>query len=130
MFNIEDFELNETAAMTVQTPAGDDMIIDGKPFVINLYGSASAQGTKAQHKFENAATARVQNMFKGKTVSNAAEANEKDLIERLVSCTSSFENFPVSPFDTYSNPKLGYIRKQVVKWLDDDINFMKKPTKA
>jgi hypothetical protein len=130
MFDITQFELNDTAALTVQTPAGEDMLIDGKPFIINLYGSGSDQFVKAKHKADNLSTIRVQNMFKGKTLNNAAELSEQELVEKLVACTASFENFPVSPADTYANPKLGYITKQVVKFLDDDVNFMKKSTKA
>jgi len=129
-FNLSDYELNETSALTVQTPAGDDMLINGKPFIINLYGSGSPQFVKAKHKADNLSTLRVQSMFRGKTVQNAAALNDQELVEKLVACTASFENFPVSPADTYANPKLGYITKQVVKFLDDDANFMKKSTKA
>ena len=130
MFNIADFELDDTAALTVQTPSGEDMMVDGKPFIINLYGSGSPQFVKAKHKADNASTLRVQSMFRGKTINNAAALSEQELVEKLESCTANFENFPVSPADTYANPKLGYITKQVVKFLDDDANFMKKSIKA
>lgn len=130
MFDITQFELNDTAALTVQTPAGEDMLIEGKPFIINLYGSGSSQFVKAKHKSDNLSTLRVQSMFRGKTVQNAAALNEQELVEKLEACTASFENFPISPAETYANPKLGYITKQVVKFLDDDANFMKKSTKA
>ncbi len=127
-FNLSDYELNETSALTVQTPAGEDMLVNGKPFIINLYGSGSPQYVKAKHKADNASTLRVQGMFRGKTVANAAALTEQELVEKLAACTASFENFPVTPADTYANPKLGYITKQVIKFLDEDVNFMKKST--
>ena len=130
MFDISQFELNDTAALTVQTPSGEDMIVDGKPVIINLYGSGSPQFVKAKHKADNASTLRVQSMFRGKTVNNAAALSEQELVEKLEACTATIENFPIGAADIYANPKLGYITKQVVKFLDDDANFMKKSTKA
>jgi hypothetical protein len=130
MFNIADFELNDTAALTVQNPSGEDMLVDGKPVIINLYGSGSPQFVKAKHKADNASTLRVQSMFRGKTVNNAAALSEQELVEKLEACTASVENFPIPASEIYANPKLGYITKQVVKFLDDDANFMKKSTKA
>lgn len=128
MFDITQFELTDISKMTVQLPNGDDMIVDGKPFIINFYGPGTEQSVKAKHKAENLNNSRLQSMIKGKTLQGASELGEKEVNDRLVACTHSFENFPLTPAEVYANPKLSYIKKQVIKFLDDEANFMKKST--
>ena len=125
-FDITQFELEDTAALTVQNAKDDgDLLVDGKPVTIRLYGSGSEQYMRAEHRAINAATTRMQAAFRGKAVKNQAELSQKDLAEKLAACTAGIDNFPVEPLALYSNNKLGYIRKQVVKFLDDDSNFTK-----
>lgn len=128
MFDIAQFELNDLAKMPVQLPNCEDMIVDGKPFIINFYGPGTAEAVKAKHKAENLNNNRLQSMLKGKTVKDTSELSESEVNDRLVALTHSFENFPLSPAETYSNPKLLYIKKQAIKFLDDEANFMNKST--
>ncbi len=125
-FDIAQFELEDTATLTVQNARDDgDLLVDGKPVTIRIYGTGSEQFAKAEHRAVNAATNRMQAAFRGKAVKNQAELSQKDLAEKLAACTASIENFPVDPLALYSNNKLGYIRNQVVKFLADDANFTK-----
>ncbi len=127
-FDITKFELEETAIYTVQNAKGDDDLIgaDGiNPVTIELYGSGSRQMVKALHKAGMQAQLRMQALFRGKVDKRAAEAADAEMVEKLVACTKAIYNFPVEPAVLYANPKLGYITKGVIKFLDDDGNFTK-----
>lgn len=125
-FDITEFELEDTATLVVQNARDDgDLLVDGKPVTIRLYGSGSEQYAAAEHRAANAATARMQAVFRGKTIKNQAELTDKELAEKLAACTAGIDNFPIDPLALYSNKKLGYIRKQVIKFLEDDANFTK-----
>ncbi len=125
-FDLSKYELLDTAVLTVQNAKDDGDLIgeDGvNPVRITIYGSGSDQCAKADYRANNAATARMQAAFRGKPVKNQAEQAMGDLAQKLASCTASIENFPIDPLALYSNNKLVYIRKQVVKFLDEDANF-------
>ena len=127
-FDLSQYELDETATLTVQNAREDGDLIgaDGiNPVRIKLYGSGSEQYARADHRANNAATNRMQAAFRGKAPKNQAEMAQQDLAQKLASCTAAIENFPVDPLALYSNNKLGYIRKQVAKFLEDDANFAK-----
>lgn len=131
-FDVSKYELEETAILTVQNARGDDDLIgaDGKnPVTIVLYGSGSRQAVKALHKAGQQATLRLQALIQGKVDKKAAEAADAELVEKLVACTQSINNFPVEPAALYSNPKLGYITRGVLKFLENDANFA-KPSSA
>ncbi len=126
MFDVSQFELKDTGVLTVQNKQGDDdLLVDGKPVRIHLYGSGSDQYVKAEHRATNAATTRMQAAFRGKPVKNASEISATELAEKLAACTASIENFPIEggALALYSNNRLGYIRRQVIKFLDEDANF-------
>ena len=128
MFDVTQFELNDTAVLTVQNAKGDDdLLVNGQPVRITLYGAGSEQFAKAEHKALNAATLRMQAAFRGKATKNAAEIGEAEIAEKLAACTANIENFPIEggALALYSNRRLSYIRKQVIKFLDDDANFTK-----
>ena len=130
-FDISQYELDETATLTVQNAKGDDDLIgaDGKnPVTMELYGGGSRQMVKALHKAGQAAQLRLQGMIRGKVDKRAPEAADAELVEKLTACTKVINNFPVPPADLYANPKLGYITKQVVAFLDNDANFAKAST--
>ena len=130
-FDITQYELDETATLTVQNARGDDDLIgaDGvNPVTIELYGGGSRQMVKALHKAGQQAQARLQQMIRGKVDKKSAEIADQEMTEKLATCTKAINNFPVPPADLYANPKLGYITKQVVKFLDDDANFAKALT--
>jgi len=131
-FDVSKYELEETAVLTVQNAKGDDDLIgaDGEtPVTIALYGSGSRQAVKALHKAGQQAQLRLQALFRGKVDKRAAEAADAEMVEKLTACTLVINNFPVPPAELYANPKLGYITKQVIKFLDDDSNFS-KPSSA
>lgn len=132
MFDLTKYELDETATLVVQTAKGDEDLIgaDGvNPITIELYGSGSRQAVKAAHKAGQAAQLRLQGLVRGKVDKRAAENADAEMQEKLVACTASITNFPVEPAALYANPKLGYITKQVIRFLDDDSNFV-KPSSA
>lgn len=132
-FDISKYELEETSILTVQNAKGDDDLIgeDGiNPVTIELYGGGSRQMVKAQHKAGNAAQLRIQALVRGKVDKKAAENADAEMVEKLVTCTKAINNFPIAAEDLYSNIKLGYITRQVQKFLDDDANFAKAPTNS
>lgn len=127
-FDLSKYELEETAVLTVQNARGDDDLIgaDGvNPVRITLYGGGSRQMVKALHKAGQKAQLRLQQLVRGKVDKRAAEVADEEMVEKLVTCTKQIENFPVDPSALYANTKLGYITKQVIKFLDDDANFAK-----
>lgn len=132
-FDISKYELEETATLIVQNAKGDDDLVgaDGiNPVTIELYGGGSRQMVKAQHKAGNAAQMRIQQLIRGKADKKAAENADAEMVEKLVTCTKAINNFPIAPADLYANIKLGYITRQVQKFLDEDANFAKAPTSS
>jgi hypothetical protein len=127
-FDVSRYELGETAVLTVQNAKGDDDLIgaDGvNPVKIVLYGSGSPQAVKALHKAGQQQALRMMAVARGKLSKTAAEDAEKEQVEKLAACTKEIINFPVPAAALYANPKLGFITRQVVKYLDDDSNFTK-----
>ncbi len=133
VFNIADYELEDTATMTVQNAQKDGELlgIDKQPVTIELYGSGSRQAVKASLKAGRDAQARLQGIVRGRIDPKAPEKAEEEQNARLVLCTARISpNFPVPPEDLYTNPKLGYIKRQVLAFLDDDANFAPAPSKT
>ena len=127
-FDVSQYELEETATLTVQNAKGDDDLIgaDGiNPVKIVGYGGGSRQAVKALHKAGQQAQLRLQALFRGKVDKRAAEAADAEMVEKLAACTKEIINFPIEPAALYGNPKLGYMTKQFQKFLDDDSNFAK-----
>jgi hypothetical protein len=130
-FDLSQYELEDTAVLTVQNAIGADDLIgaDGvNPVKITLYGSGSSQMVKALHKAGQQAALRVQALVRGKVEKRAAEAAELETVQKLTACTQAIENFPVEAEALYSNPRLGYITRQVIAFLDNDANFAKPST--
>ena len=126
MFDVTQFELKETAILTVQNAKGDDdLLVEGQNVTIELYGSGSRQAVKALHRAGQAAALRMQQLVRGKIDPKGSEKADEEMVEKLVACTKAINNFPIEggAQALYSNTKLGYITKQVVKFLDDDANF-------
>lgn len=132
-FDLSKYEIEDCSTLTVQTVRGDDDLLgsDGKPVTIELYSSGSKQGVRALHKAGQQSQLRLQGMFRGKTSKTAAEDADREQVEKLIGFTKSISpNFPVAPEDLYSNPKLGYIRRQVEEHIGADANFSKASTKG
>lgn len=127
MSDLSQFELKETATLTVQNARGDDDLIgsDGvNPVTIELYGPGSKEMVRALHKAGQAAQLRFQALMRGKVDKKAAEVAEQEKAEKLAAVTKKINNFfDIAPVDLYANSKLGYITKQVVDFLDDTANF-------
>lgn len=125
-FDLSQFETIDIASMTVLSPRGDDLLVNGKPVVINLYGPGSKQFMNAKYKLENATQARSIAIIRGKAPKNAAEESRQDQARFLAEVTASIDNFPIEggALSLYLNPKLSYITEQVEKFLGDTENFM------
>ena len=127
-FDISLFELEDTATLTVQNAKGDGDLIgeDGiNPVTIELYGGGSREATKALHKAGLQAQARLQRVLRGKIDQKDALRADEEMVAKLATCTKKVNNFPIDPKELYANPKLGYITRQVMRFLDDDANFAK-----
>ena len=99
-FDVSQYELEETATLTVQNAKGDDDLIgaDGvNPVTIVLYGGGSRHAVKALHKAGMQAQLRMQALFRGKVDKRAAESADEEMAEKLASCTQAINNFPVEP---------------------------------
>lgn len=128
VFNVADYELNETATLILRNARDDDDLrgTDGLPVTITLYGAGSEQHARASYKVGNRATARAQAMLRGKQTGNQSEEAEEDQIVFLTAITHSISsNFPVAPRDLYANRKLTYIRSQIERFIADNANFSK-----
>jgi len=125
-FDLSQFETLDTAALTVQNPKGDELVVGGKAVVINLYGPGSKQFVNAKYKLDNAVQTRSIAMLRGKQSKNAAEENRQLQAEFYAAVTASIDNFPIDggALALYSNPKLNYITEQVEKFLNETENFM------
>jgi hypothetical protein len=125
-FDLSQFETLDTATLTVQTPKGDDLLVDGKPVTITLYGEGSKQYVNARYKLDNALQTRSIALMRGKSAKNAAEEQAQLKAEFLASVTASIDNFPIEggALALYNNPKLAYITAQVDKFLAETENFM------
>jgi len=132
-FDVSAYDLEETAIHTVQNAKGDDDLIgaDGvNPVTIELYGSRSRQMVRSLHTAGQQLQLRMQALLRGKVDKKAGEAAEAEMVEKLVACTKAIHNFPIEPAALYGNPKLGYITKGVIKFLEDDANFSKPVSTA
>lgn len=127
-FDLSKYELEDTSVLIVQNASNDGDLIgaDGvNPVKITLYGSGTEQAVAAGHKAQNAMTARMKEGLRGKITKNDSQLSDVEQAQRLAACTASIENFPVDPLALYKNPKLGYIRNQVMRWQGEDANFAK-----
>lgn len=127
-FNISQLELEDTATLTVQNARGDDDLIgaDGvNPVQIVAYGAGSKEAVRALHKAGQQAQLRMQALLRGKVDKQAAEAADKEQVEKLAALTKEIINLPITPADLYANPRLGYITRQFAKFVEDDANFAK-----
>ena len=131
-FDVSQYELEDTSVLTVQNlQRDDDLLVDGKPVLITIYGPGSAQGVKALHRAGRAAQARLQLLIRGKAEKNAAEAADAERVDKLIGITANIENFPIEggAAALYANPKLGDMADQVEAHFADKSNFSKASPK-
>jgi hypothetical protein len=128
VFDISQYELEETGILTVQNARGDDDLLglDGKPVTIEFYGHGSKQAVAVSRKHAQRSAARMKDLVRGKINKNEAQLAEDEEVERLSALTKTIsDNFPVAPEALYSNPKLAYIKLQAQSYLNDTANFSK-----
>jgi len=126
-FDISEFELQDTGILTLQNASGTgDLIVNGEPVTIELYGPGSDVSRQFEHKEATAAAVRLRKTFQGKI---DTEGEEREQVAKLVRRTKAISpNFPITPNALYSNRKLIYIHAQVLKFLGDEANFSKAST--
>lgn len=123
-FDVSQYELDDTAVLTFKNKRGDDsLIVNGQTVKATIYSPGSPQGVKALHKASRHVQMRTWRMMREQIDSNDAENAEREYAEKLAGFTASFENWPLSPIDTYSNPKLVYLAKQVDEFISKYGNF-------
>lgn len=132
-FDVSQYELEDTAVMTVKNARGDDELLgtDGKPVTVEFYSPGSPQGVKALHKSSRAAQMRMFASMRGEFKSDDAANADREQAEKLAAFTKSIsENFPMAPLAIFSNPKLCYWNKQAEEWIGKLGNFTKAPLQS
>lgn len=123
-FDITDFEASDTAWLEFENKKGDGpLLFNGKPVRAEIRSPGTREALNAQHKLDQAATARTYAGMRGKTSKETVDDKIIQGTTKLAAITVQFENFPVSPKDVFSNPKLGYMTEQVAKFHGDWANF-------
>jgi hypothetical protein len=123
-FNVTDFEACDTAWLEVQNKKDDGPLLFNKlPVRIEIRSPGTKEAMSAQHRIDTATTAKTFAAMRGKNSKDTVEGNIAQRAEKLTAVTTQIENFPVSASDLYSNPKLGFITEQVVKFHGDWANF-------
>lgn len=137
-FNIALLACTATAALHVKNPAGELLFADDdreQPVRIHLHGP----GSKAYGVVESRQSARALKRMQdndGKITAATPEERVAETAEDLAAITSHFENFEYQPegatepvtgedlFRTvYANQGLGFITRQVAKFVADWGNF-------
>lgn len=127
-FDIASLELKDEGTVVIFDATGDnELMIDGSPVSVTVYGIGSKQYVSAKYRFDNANTAMMTSMLQKKASSaNRAEESAKNAADFLAAVTKSLNNLPIDggALALYSNPKLKYITDQVDKYLGEASNFM------
>ena len=125
------YELDDIATLTVQDASGfEDMLYNGLPVTIDIYGPGSAQAVKMLHASGRKAALRTTALIRGKVSQKAGEEADEERVDKLVAITKAINNFPYpgGPRGVYANPKLVYIADQVDTFFNDKSNFKRAST--
>jgi len=138
MFDITTEAVTDTAPLHLKNAAGEPLYADAertKPVRIILH----SPGSKAFSAVETAQSARAVKRLKandGEITATTAEERLQQTAEDLAVLTVRFENFTYPPAGdaqgadlfkaVYADPKIGFIAKQVSKFLTDWSNFTGK----
>ncbi len=121
--DLSQFEAKETGLVEILNQKDEPMMHNDQQVTIEVYGPGSEVYQKAQARIEKEAMNRaVQNAIKRKA-GNDAEDARKQLVEKLVACTKSVNNFPGDARSIYTNPRLGFVTNQVARYIEDWSNF-------
>lgn len=137
-FNIAVLAVSATAALHVKNAAGELMFADEErtlPIRIHVHGPGSKAYGVVEARQSSRALKRMEDND-GKVTAASPEERSKSVAEDLASITSSFENFDYQPDPdaeplvgedlfraVYANQSLGFIAKQVSKFVGDWGNF-------
>lgn len=126
-FDVSTIELADTASLTIKNARGDDdLVIDGRPVVLEIYSPGSPEGQKALLKAGRAAQKRTWRMMREQVEPQDAENAEREFAEKLAGFTRSVsDNLPLTPAQVYANPRLCYIARQVDEFIGKLGNFSK-----
>lgn len=123
-FNVTDFEARDTAWLEVQNKKDDGpLLFNGAPVRIEVRSPGTKEAMDAQHRIDTANTIKTYAAMRGKHAKETVEGNIAQRTEKLSAVTTQIENFPIAAKELYSNPKLGYITEQVVKFHSGWENF-------
>lgn len=124
VFDIKQFEACDTAWLDVENKKGDGpLMFGGQPVRIEVLSPGTKEAMSAQHKIDMATQTKTFAAIRGKPVKDTVDSNIEQRAGKLAAVTGRIENFPISPGDLYSNPKLGYITAQVEKFHGEWANF-------
>lgn len=132
MFDITTEAVADTAFLHLKDAKGDLMYDDGKPIGITLHGQSSPAYSIVEGRQTNRALKRM-NDNDGKVTAASPEERRAETAEDLAAITVSFDGFTYPPAGTaqgtamfqalYADPSLGFIVKQVTKFVADAGNF-------
>lgn len=138
MFDITSQAVEETATIHVKNAAGEPLYADAertKPVQIVIYGPGSAAFSAIETK-QSARSVKRLKANDGEVGTITAEDRIRDTAEDLAAITVRFENFAYPPAGkaegvalftaVYSDQTLGFITRQVTKFIGDWGNFLGK----
>ena len=131
MLNVATLAVAATAALHVKNAEGEPLYDGDAPVRITVHGP----GSKAYGVVESRQTARAvkrMNENEGKITAATSEERRAEAAEDLASITIGFENFTYGDGTlqgealfkaVYADPALGFVTKQVTKFVGDWANF-------
>lgn len=135
MFDITTTAVEDSATIHVKNAAGEPLYVDAertKPVTIVIFGPGSKAFGVVEARQSSRAVKRMQDND-GKITVAPFEERVKETAEDLAAITVRFENFSYPPAGNaegaelfaavYGDPKLGFIAKQVTKFVADWSNF-------
>lgn len=132
-FDLAKYELNDTATFNLKNADRTSELkgADGvNPITVEIYSPGSPEGVRALHKAGRAAQARLYKSLRGEVDEKDAEKADAEQVAKLAGFTKSISNWPISPVDTYRNPRLLYIKQQVEEEIAKLGNFSKGSPEA
>ncbi|OWK32298.1 hypothetical protein [Sphingomonas mucosissima] len=135
MFNIAALAVTATAPLHLKSAQGELLYADAEkklPIIIHVHGPGSDAFAAVESRQSNRAVKRMQDND-GKVTLPPYEQRLKEAAEDLAAITAGFENFNYEPAGgvsgealyraVYADQKLGFITKQVTKFVADWGNF-------